>query len=186
MEDKALGRTSHDEVEHLYGIFNRERFAGALPPYRIKLLHPRSDSRRSVIGGQLGACNHEHRILWVDSELSGSGLHRVLLHEMCHVATRHERTFHGPRFLAVLQEAAAGEAWLADEVAMYEDRIPEYPPGMDRAVVVRLIIDSFAHRFPDKQWRRVRRGVASSADMSEEAFEEEFSWAAEWWREASG
>jgi hypothetical protein len=178
-------RDSRSEIEHLYQVLNRERFSGALPRYRIRLMRRRADSHWPLAGSQIGACNHEYCILWVDSGLSGEGLHRVLLHEMCHIATRDEARLHGPRFLACLRAVATDEPWLADEAAMYEDRIPDYPPGLEAAVVVRMIVDSLAHHLPDKQWRRVRRLAVSKADMTDAAFAEAFPQAAAWWRQAA-
>jgi len=74
---------------------------------------------------------------------------RVLLHEMCHVATEYEEPGHGPKWRAEMRRLARehGESWAAKESQRYKDKgkavlRPAWPPRSrrDRAMLKQMRI----------------------------------------------
>jgi hypothetical protein len=103
------------EPSALYDELNARHWAGRLPRCRVL--------RRARLTA-LGTYRRATRTIVLLTSLAADRLRRVMLHEMCHVATHDEHDPHGARWLAELARlAAAGEPLAREEARRCGPRI---------------------------------------------------------------
>ncbi len=139
------------DLTDLYDELNRLHWRGRLPAYRI---------RRAPLKAQVGYCDDRKRLIVLRSDLSGSALRQVLLHEMCHIGDPSPQR-HGPRFRRKLERLIRrGEAVVQSDLAEYDGALT---PKSAKAISLRASIfsdlDGLAALNPRTQWRVARRAL---------------------------
>jgi len=148
----------------LFDELNERYFEGCLPRYRVSIVKD--------LGGKDGEYIPERRLIRIGRGHDGETIRKILLHEMCHVATGPS---HGKRFIGcLLRLAEQGERWAEEEAEKIQET--EHPASYVKSRIEEVVLYLPAARFAE-----VARVVARELGMRPKEFLRRFPWAERTW-----